>query len=249
MKTYIYLTTQTSATDSMLRIFSRIGGFSFKEAKYIDKFLANHKPKDLLNQELPCDGGLHRFNLPPYFRVEKVSKNHKLFINYRDPRDHFCNVYHWQFNHPMPTLTEEERKAKIRKIEEIGIDKFVLDNADPGYYQNIMEALDTLPNEQFEVLTYARLCLDFDSFLSKCASFFDKELNAEIFKDLEIERINNLDKNSDYIGNRFSGSDVCPGRYRRELKETTIKELNKRFQSVLETMARFDPDFNDTYRF
>ena len=72
MDTLIFLTTQTSATDSILRVICKISGEDFLQAKYIDKYLQNKPMKELLNEELPYNGGLHRFNLPPFFPVSKT---------------------------------------------------------------------------------------------------------------------------------------------------------------------------------
>ncbi|RUP83084.1 hypothetical protein C7Y69_03260 [Alteromonas sp. KS69] len=245
--TYIFLTTQTSATDSILRILCEIGGFNFDEAKYIDKFLVDHSPKDLIQSPLPEDGRLHRFNLPPFFNPQLIKGEHQFLVNYRDPRDHFCNVYHWQFSHPTPNLSIQEREAKLNKAREISIDEYVLSNANPSYYSKLLSVLTDLNARKYTVLTYARLCLDFDSFLEKVAQYLNKALTTEMLAKLEIERVSNLSENKNYIGNRWAGADVMPGRYKRELKQETIDILNERFKETLSVMAKFDPDFADLY--
>lgn len=247
-QTYIYLTTQTSATDSMLRIFSTIQGSSFENAKYIDQFLSSRTIDDLRNEDLPSDGKLHRFNLPTVFSVSKVKDSHKLIINYRDPRDHFCNVYHWRFSHPVRGESEEQRELRLAELSKISIDEFVIEQANVKYYENIVKALTTLDAEQFTVLSYARLCLDFDSFISKSAKFLGCVLDGDLKEKLEVERIDNLSNNPRYIGNKWAGADVCPGRYKRELKPETIDILNQRFEKVLAVMAEHDPDFATYYK-
>lgn len=248
MKTFIYLTTQTSATDSMLRIFSKIYKCDFNSSKYIDLFLKDNKREDLKNEALPNDGGLHRFNLPPLFDHTKVQGSHRLIINYRDPRDHFCNIYHWQFNHPVPGETEQERECRIKKLDEISIDEYVLQNANPNYYKNIVLALKNLSQEKYTVLSYARLCLDFDSFLKKSSDFLQVPLTDEVITSLENERTDNLVDNPKYIGNKWGGADTGPGRYKRELKPETIKELTKKFRTILDVMAEHDKDFSEYYK-
>lgn len=97
------------------------------------------------------------------------------------------------------------------------------------------------------MLTYARLCLDFDSYLEGVSQFFEKPLTTALREHLEIERIENLSENKDYIGNKWAGADVMPGRYKRELKQETIDILNDRFKETLSIMAKFDPDFANLY--
>lgn len=247
MNTYIYLTTQTSATDSMLRIFCALLGKDFVDAKYIDNFLSAHPIAELKNAELPLDGHLHRYNLPPYFDVNKIKSQHKLVINYRDPRDHFCNVYHWQFNHPVRGESETEKERRLEILAETTIDQFVLEKANTKYYESIIKSLTSLNKDDFVVLSYARLCLDFDSFLSKAAGFFNVELNDTKRNALEVERVENLSSNKQYIGNKWGGADVGPGRYKDELKVETIEELNKRFKYILQIMAEYDDDFARFY--
>ncbi|WP_136483227.1 sulfotransferase domain-containing protein [Vibrio sp. H11] len=246
--TYIYLTTQTSATDSMLRIFTTIQNSSFDDAKYIDKFLSKNSVDALKDADLPSDGNLHRFNLPTMFDVGKVHDEHKLIINYRDPRDHFCNVYHWRFSHPVRGESEEQRELRLSELRKKSVDDFVLEQANTKYYENIVKALTELDPKKFSVLTYARLCLGFDSFISKSADFLECELTKEIRDNLEVERIDNLSDNPRYIGNKWAGADVCPGRYKRELKPETINILNQRFEKVLAVMAEHDPDFATYYK-
>lgn len=245
--TYLYLTTQTSATDSMLRIFCRIGGFSFSESKFIDRFLLDHRAKDLLDVEYPADGLLHRFNLPPFFDPKKVRSFHKLIVNFRDPRDHLCNVFHWQFNHPHRLMSDEERKVYLEEVSRQGIDDFVLKKCDAKYYHNIIETLRHVDPERYIVLSYARLCIDFDSFLTETFRFFRKDPAPSVIDELECERVVNLKNNRDYIGNRWPGADLMPGRYKRELKESTIKKLNDVLSSTLRSMAFYDPRFAHLY--
>lgn len=247
MNTYLFVTTQTSATDSILRILARIGDFDFIESKYIDKVLQKLEPKDLLNMPLPLDGKLHRFNLPPFFNPELIKAEHKVVINYRDPRDYLCNAYHWQFSHPTPNLTEEQRERKLEKARQQTIDQFVIERAAYPYFDNIIKTLKMLEGNNMTVLTYARLCTSFDSFLLKAAEFFEVELSLKMKESLEVERVSNLHQNKDYIGNKWAGSDVMPGRYKRELKQETIDILNDRFKETLSVMAKFDPDFADLY--
>lgn len=247
MNTYIYLTTQTSATDSMLRIFCTLRNEDFVEAKFIDHFLEKNHVKDLCKTQLPSDGKIHRFNLPPYFYLENTNEKHKFLINFRDPRDRLCNVYHWKFSHQVVGESEEDRQVRLKKLSQTSIDDFVLENADDLYFKNLIHTLEDLDESKFVVLSYARLCLDFDSFLVKAAEFLNVELTEEKIKSLDVERIENLSNNKNYIGNKWVGSDTQPGRYRRELKEETIDILNNKFDSILRKMAIFDNDYADLY--
>ena len=247
MDTLIFLTTQTSATDSILRVICKISGEDFLQAKYIDKYLQNKPMKEFLNEELPYNGGLHRFNLPPFFPVSKIKKNHRFIINYRDPRDYLCNVYQWEFVHPNPSLTAEQLEERRRKVKSLGIDQFVLERADTNYFKPLLDALDVIDPNKLLVNTYAKLCLNFDGFIASLSKFLDVELTDSILSELENERVTKLNTNPNWIGNKWAGSDIIPGRYKNELKPQTIKILNDKFKNQLNQMAKYDPDYADLY--
>lgn len=245
---YINFTSQTSATDSMLRIFCSLTGVEFNTTKeYVGSFYLRGALDELASDTIPNTYKLLQFNVPTKLNKEQDLSKFKFLINFRDPRDRICNKFHWSLIHPTPGLTEEERVAKIRKVEEKGIDQWVLQNLDANYFDNFWYLFSKINEKDFKVLTYARLCLDFDSFIEMSAKFLEVELNDSIWKSLEKERIENLDNNKDWIGNAWKGSDIFPGRYKKELKPETIERINEHYRDTLEKMAKFDPDYSHLY--
>ncbi len=247
MKTTIFFATQTSGTGSMLRIFCKIGGYNFVNAKFIDKFLKNKTRDELRTAELPTDGKLHLFNLPPFLNKTAINPIHQFIINYRDPRDRLCNMYHWAFVHPVRGLEGEKLQKHRDEIQNKGIDSFVLKHANDVYYKNIWYILENVPQQNSIVLSYAKLCLDFDTFIEESAKFLDVEVTKELLGELEVERVENLSNNKSWIGNKWAGSDTLPGRYKRELKLETIEIINKKFEPLLRKMAKYDPSYAKIY--
>ena len=79
------------------------------------------------------------------------------------------------------------------------------------------------------------------------SKFLDVELTDSILSELENERVTKLNTNPNWIGNKWAGSDIIPGRYKNELKPQTIKILNDKFKNQLNQMAKYDPDYADLY--
>jgi hypothetical protein len=246
-KTTIYFTTATSATDSMLRIFCRIGEFDFSNAKFTNSYAMRGALKELVNVDFPIDGQIHRTNVPQFLNKNIDFDKYKFILNFRDPRDRLCNMFHWALIHPVPGLSKDEVEKTASDLLDQGIDSWVLNKLNKEYYDNFWYLLDRLDEESYEVLSYARLCLEFDSFLEKTASFLNVPLSENIMSDLECERVESLATNDKWIGNVWKGSDTAPGRYKRELKLETILRLNEYYKEVLEKMAHYDPEFSELY--
>jgi hypothetical protein len=247
MDTTIFFTSATSATDSMLRIFCKIARFDFESAKFTNQFAVNGSLQEIADAVVPLDGKLHRINVPEYLNRSMNLDDYRFVINYRDPRDRLCNMYHWALIHPVPGASKEDIRKRATEIEGEGIDAWVLKRADTKPYENFWWLLNNLDSSKFIVQSYARLCLDFDSFVQRASSFFSVDLTDELLGALESERVEKLDQNKNWIGNRWVGSDIAPGRFKRELKVETVEQLNEIFMPTLELMAEFDPEFVETY--
>lgn len=248
MKTCVFLTTQTSASASMWRIFTTIIGDKLSQDRMVDKYFLEGNIKGLDTATIPEIGHLVLFNRPPSFNTGLPLEAYKFIINYRDPRDHFCNVFHWKLIHPnAPDEPKEAIELRAQQLRKQGIDDWVIHNLDINYYSNLFKVIEKTTNDQTVVLSYARLCLDFDSFIAKSATFLEVDLSDELLKQLEVERTEKLSDNPKWIGNQWAGSDVLPGRYLRELKPETIEYLNKKFEPILIKMAKYDPDYGDLY--
>ena len=245
MKTIILLSTQTSATGSINRILNILKKPDTKIV-FFDK-----NKKELLGERLnsiPSSGHIVLHNRPDLLKYLSNKSDYRYIINFRDPRDRLCNKYHWMQQHPLNEKeTREQLILRAEKIKEVGIDKWVESEVNTSYESQLISFIDSLPEKSYCVATYAGLCLDFDEFIKKLASFIGVDLTNKHWEALECERIESLDTNKAYIGNQWSGSDVMPGRFKGELRQSTIKILNTAYFSILRSMAKYDKDFSHLY--
>lgn len=250
MESCIFLTMPTSATASMWRIFSTIARSQYNLVHLGDQVAKGKISIDDLTQYQPEKvDSLVQFNVPTKFNRALIESSLKFIVNFRDPRDWLCNSFHWRLIHPERKDEDiNSVKRRAERLMEKGIDSWVLEHAHPAYFDNLINVLETLDSDRLRVLSYARLCLDFDSFLDSAESFLGVDIDSKVRKSLEIERVENLSENSRWIGNSWSGSDVMPGRYKRELRSDTIMELNEIYSKVLSLMSVFDKDFEDLYK-
>ena len=207
-----------------------------------------------LNEPPPSERGYLLFaNQPQQLPSSWISPKYRYIVNFRDPRDRICNEYHWQFSPPRsPRRTAEERANRIEKLRKAGIDKWLIFKSDRLFEgrDRMYDRLFQIPEEhpgQCLVLTYARLCLDFDDFIRRLSHFAGIPVTKRMLKRLEIERPENLGDNPKWVGNRWEGSDVMPGRYKRELQPETIEIINEKMKPYLRQMAKYDPDYAHLY--
>lgn len=249
MKSVIFLTTATSATGSIQRIAKTILKKKVTYVNYSSQI--NKLPRDeMLASVPPEEGHFLLYNHPPAFSTSLDLSKYRTIVNFRDPRDRICNLYHWQLVHATPE-TPEARAARISQVKEMGIDAWVEQRcksiSNLRYYENAVWVPENAPASACAVLTYARLCCDFDSFIDKLSAFLGEELDADSRAALEPERVDNLEANKSWVGNRWSGSDTYPGRYKRELDSRRIDIVTKFFAPVLRRMAKADPDYAEQY--
>ncbi|WNZ57241.1 hypothetical protein QT397_07830 [Microbulbifer sp. MKSA007] len=248
MNTFIFLASATSGTGSMIRIFSEMAGFNVADSKYVDKFILEGKLSELKKSIVPMDGGFHVFNRPIDFNTLMDFSKYQFLVNFRDPRDRLCNMFHWTQSHPAPGVCKDELQKRRERIAEQGIDSWVLQQSlsEASYYENFWRVLEgSLENSI--VLSYAELCMDFDSFIRRSSEFIGTTLSIDLLDKLEVERPENISLNKKWVGNKWSGSDVMPGRYLKELSPDTINKLNKSLADVLKNMAHFDPKYSELY--
>lgn len=241
-KSVIYLTTPTSATASMWRIFTTLTSGYYEHLRITDTYYESGKLSELLNVAPPQTNNLILFNTPNFLSKKVSSDNYKFLINIRDPRDLVCNQYYWALQHPVPNLSADEIEARHKKLLEIGIDNFAKNKDNLFYYQRIMEIVRSSPKEAYQFVTYAQLCMDFDNFIKRSADFLNVEITENHLASLDIERIDKLGANPAWIGNQWQGSDIWPGRHKRELKTETITKLNFQYREVLDFLREFDED-------
>lgn len=253
-ETVVFFTTQTSATASIWRILQRIDRSARSIRLLGHEIFLNGPEVDFSWREIPADGYLVEANCR--FDLGDPHDLHvrNFMVNFRDPRDRICNEFMWNLVHP-ETRDEprESIEARAAKLLEAGIDHWVTTHWRPGplaghdYYNLFLRNVVKIPEAHRTINTYARLCLDYDSFVERCCSTLGVALTPGLKAALEIERTDKLDQNAAWIGNRWNGSDVMPGRYKRELKPETIALLSEKYKPVLHVMAKLDPDYAHLY--
>jgi hypothetical protein len=249
MQSIVFFTTQTSATASIWRILNAINQNKLYSNNFIGDNLALGASLDnIKNIIIPPNDNLVFLNNPATFNRSISHEMYKWIINFRDPRDRLCNSYHWFFNHPVYIgESAEEIATRAQQLEKQGIDSWVLEKANPKYFENTIWALENIDPSCIQVLTYARLCLDFDSFIERCHIALSANSNDSDRAAIELERVDNLNKNPKWIGQTWKGSDISPGRYEYELKSETVQTLSNIFKNTLNAFAKYDPDYANQY--
>ena len=250
MKSVIMLTTPTSASGSLLRIATSLNEGRRDVVRYYKQLRLTLPAEDIASAVPPPNDHLLYFNHPPAFNRSLRLSDYQFIANFRDPRDQICNAYAWQFSHPT-SESEEQKQQRIINVRNMGIDRWVIAQVNspnrPDFFGPIFWVLDQLDPKDFAVATYAQLCCDFDAYVNNLARMLGAPTMPETEQALELERPENLTQNDGWIGHRLEGSDILPGRYKRELQPETIAALNERFMAQLRQMARHDPGFADQY--
>lgn len=240
----IFATTKTSASGSMVRILKKIASDEYTVVGF--------------GSELDAIGGVSRDKIPKenfivlHNQTQKLKEipdfeNYKYIVNFRDPRDRMCNSYYWMQQHPQPGDTQDSLKKRAEIIKSQGINDWVIKNTNINHERHMMSFVDSLPDDSYCISTYAALCLDFDKFIQKMADFIGIKLTDKHWRLLESERIESLSDNKEYIGNKWKGSDLLPGRFERELNDKTIAFLNYQYYEILIRMSLYDKDFSSFY--
>ncbi|MFD1911523.1 hypothetical protein [Halodurantibacterium flavum] len=251
MKSIILYTTPTSGTGSLTRIVERINAGRMTFRYYFRDVLQRIPREEIERTFPPPEGHILLHNDPGRFNRNMDLSAYRFIVNFRDPRDRLCNVYHWQFSHPHTHETEAETAARRAAVAEEGIDRWILrrieKRSERRYYDPIFWLLDNAPPENVLVATYAQLCCDFDAMLGRLQDFMGMSPNEKGRRALELERPEGLQQNPRWIGNKWPGSDIMPGRFLNELAPETIAALNDCYRPVLRRMARHDPQFAPQY--
>jgi|AntDeeMinimDraft_4_1070355.scaffolds.fasta_scaffold02270_2 hypothetical protein len=245
MKSVIFATTKTSASASIMRIIYKLAGDQYEVIGFGPD--AIERVGGIKRLDIPKENHIVLHNQPQFLKLQKNPNDYFYIVNFRDPRDRMCNSFYWMQQHPQPGDTKEDIEKRAIKIKNQGIDDWVRSNVNINHESHLISFLDTLPKENYCVSTYAGLCLDFDGFVKKMASFIGVDLTNKHWELLECERVESLNKNKAYIGNKWSGSDVLPGRFRNELDQSVVRFLNNAYFGVLRSMARYDKDFSHLY--
>jgi hypothetical protein len=159
----------------------------------------------------------------------------KLIINFRDPRDLLCNIYHWVFQHPVLDKTPAQVAEMRVKVAVGGIDKYVREWGGQGIFHSLRAIETRLKADEPDILklSYAQICLDFDNVVEKLINFLGVARDAVDWPAVEGERTSNLSQNPRWIGRAWKGTDTMPGRYRHELQPETVAALDQKYGDIL----------------
>jgi hypothetical protein len=246
-KSIIFFTSQTSGSGSMKRIYEQFTRGRFLFNRIVREFYRENRMEDLSKVIPNPFGEFIYLNAPRYFNKRINVADYRFIVNFRDPRDRLCNMYYWKFVHPRPGRLAKETAGDAPNESDIGIDAWVLNNIDAGYFDVFFWLLEQLTPDQFIVQSYSKLCLGFDAFIRDAAKFLDVSLTPGLIELVEPERTENLVNNPNWIGQKWPGADIAPGRYKEELQPETIKKLTRQFDNALRLMAQYDPEYSYTY--
>ncbi len=245
MKSIIFLTTKTSATGSMYRSIRAILPNTYKSIHQAQILgLGNAADKEKIDNWVPpTEDHVIYFNAILRLNLNANLKNYNFILNARDPRDLLCNMYSWIFVHPSPGESSEQIAKKHEAAREMGIDRWVLGRSLVSEYDRLEQLTLTLTPESWTFIGYALYCLYFDDATQKISTIADVDL-ARLPPDrrsrLKAERTENLSSNRAWVGQRWEGSDIMPGRHKQELMPETIEVLTHRYANALAFLRSVD---------
>lgn len=252
-KTVVFYTLQTCGAGSSLRILRTLNRNELILREVGEEKVAKGRDFVFDWSEIPAEGQLVRINCHYHLSPIDNFNGQKFIVNFRDPRDRLCNEYMWNMSHPFyANEPKEDIEARAANLRAIGVDAWLRERVgkaltDQDYYQYMIRNADRIPAHDRLVNTYARLCLDFDSYVDRTAAWLDVELTPDLRQALEKERTDNLEGNPAWSGHHLAGADLAPGRYKYELEPESIAFLSKFYAPVLRAMARLDPDYASLY--
>ena len=253
MKTVLFISTPTSATRAMNRIYRNLcprgtefvsiaqkGRLAGTKAGALQTFKDELQPEGrllFLNQgDLIIDSGI---DLGQYFLV----------LNMRDPRDLVCNWFYWSYQHPLPKSHKEKEheqeflRARKEELFSAGMDRFALDYGPVDHiFRGFYHIVENCDPASYLINSYALLCTQFDVFIDNFCKFTDVSPPARILELLRNEQADSVvSANASFIGRRWEGADkTVPGRYKEELSPETIRVLNERYAKELDFLATHD---------
>ena len=115
-----------------------------------------------------------------------------------------------------------------------------------NYFENLMK-VPPLAGEKAIVATYAQLCLDGPQMIKRLGGFLEAELKDGLSTSQLEQEFTGIAQNPRWIGQKWKGSDVAPGRFQKELKASTQAKLTEAFSPLLHQMANLDPDYEHLY--
>ena len=230
----VLLSTPTSGTGSLWRVLGAIGHKYYRSEKICEMMEGAGQGHLLPDWTPEPQGRLYLYNTPHRTNLHLLDTSIKLITNFRDPRDLVCNQFFWALQHPILNKSEQEVADFRKKIEEDGIDAYALRIDNEVQFQGFKALRERLFDEANTLnLSYSQLCLDFDGLVSRVMTFLDIPHEDVLWDLVESQRSSNLQQNAAWIGQMWTGTDVSPGRHRKELAKETVATLDARYKDTL----------------
>lgn len=213
----VYLTTPTSGSQSIYRILCEYGR-ALGERVEINR-----------GSDLKKFSGIH--------------EDRKYVVNFRDPRDIWCNQFYWLIQHDAANdEVVAERRARYDKGIEFSVRQAMnafSKNGDPS--SNVIKDLieKECHRDNIMFVSYAQLCMCFEEMILRLNKYLGVELSVDNNEAIRRESPAALEENSSWIGNAWVGCDVMPGRHKKELSQDFINELNdvtREYNQLLKTV-------------
>lgn len=184
------------------------------------------------------------FRGPRHWNPDLDLSAFRVIAHFRDPRDLACNQYYWALQHPNDRDTPEVAAAKRVKVEAAGIDHYVSGRNNSDTYGMLMGLSDSPLGDVVTWTSYAQLCCAFDYLTDSLCRTFNRA-PSQVAEALRIERPENLGGNPNWVkvGGTWKGSDVTPGRFRRDLLPETAEAVTRKHAAQLAFCRRRDAPF------
>lgn len=240
---YIFFCTATSGTASMLRILQTIAGKGVKLRAA--KGLASREAGEGRTFLDPrAAGTLTWFRGPRDWDPALDLSGFTVIGHFRDPRDLACNQFWWALQHPNTHDTPERAAEKRAKVERMGIDAYALGRNNTEAYAKLMALSEGPAGDGVTWTSYNQLCCAFDYLMDNLCRAFGRA-PSQVAEALRMERPENLPGNPDWqkVGGTWQGSDVMPGRFRRDLRPETQAAITAKLSAELAFCRRRDAPF------
>ncbi|RYI97118.1 MAG: hypothetical protein EON47_19905 [Acetobacteraceae bacterium] len=227
----------------MLRILQIIAGPAVK-LRPANAPAAMEKGEGKLFLDWKNQNILYWFRGPRHWTADVDLGAFRTVMHFRDPRDLACNQYWWALQHPNTIDSPEVAEEKRAKVEAEGIDRYALGRNNSANYAAMREASEGPFGPVITWTSYTQLCCAFDYMTDNLCRMFHRA-PSRVAEELRIERPENLAGNADWVkvGGTWKGSDITPGRFRRDLQPETIAAMNKKLARDLEFCRNRDAAF------
>lgn len=239
---FIFLTTPTSGTGSLDRVIRAIGGDKYKRITVREKAL--DKKKEGYTYLDANSNNFYWFQGDKFLEDSIDLSRFKLIFHFRDPRDLACNQYWWALSHPNLSDSPDVAENKRVEIEKRGLESYVSVKRNISCFSKFIALSNSLKKENIVCTSYAQICVAFDLLVYKLCEIFEQSPDNCMDK-LLIERPENILDNAKYASGigQWKGSDLSPGRFKRELSTAKALFLTDLYKNELDFCGRHDANF------